>query len=284
MCRPEFDMPSHAGWVFGHPEITITDGSDKWNSLDPTINATYDFLRNFLSEMAEIFTDPYLHLGGDESNYIGAFAGDRSKLAWLAEHNLTEGKPHTTSWDRLWPYFWERLFSEVLTHGTLADKTINLWEAWDLSIFNGGVAVSQLPYDPSKTGVPGYGPTRRKVETPPDTVFNLYTSLNCVLNETAALGLPAVLSAPWYLDDTLLTHEYGDDSKGSVAMQRCHQSAATFGWINSIWKCFYNIFPDDDVPADVAANTSLVMGGEACIWGCVSRRFLFCYCSSNDSP
>ena len=30
------------------------------NSLDPTLNATYDFLRNFLGEMAEIFTDPSL--------------------------------------------------------------------------------------------------------------------------------------------------------------------------------------------------------------------------------
>lgn len=219
--------------------------------------------------MAEIFTDPYLHLGGDESNYVGAFAGDKPKLAWLAAHNLSAGKPHTEAWDKLFPYFWERLFSEVLTLGELAKKTINLWEAWDLTIFNGGAPLSQLPSDPAKTGASGYGPSRRKVKTPPSTIFNLYTTLNCVLNETAARGLPAVLSAPWYLDDTLITHEYGDDSKGSVALHRCHQSPATFGWINSIWKCFYGIYPDDDVSLDLAMNTSLVLGGEACIWGWV---------------
>ena len=34
--------------------------------------------------------------------------------------------PHTAQWDKLFPYFWERLFSEVLTQGVLAKKTISL--------------------------------------------------------------------------------------------------------------------------------------------------------------
>ena len=52
-----------------------------------------------------------------------------------------------------------------------------------------------------------------------------------------------------------------------MAERRCHESPSTFGWINSIWKCFYDIFPDDDVADDLAMNTSLVVGGEGCIWG-----------------
>jgi len=58
---PEFDVPGHAGWAFGHPEITINGGPcSKWQPLDPTLDATYALLKEFLSEMAEIFTDPYL--------------------------------------------------------------------------------------------------------------------------------------------------------------------------------------------------------------------------------
>ncbi len=31
-------------------------------------------------------------------------------------------------------------------------------------------------------------------------------------------------------------------------------------------QCFYGVAPDDDVPEELKYNTSLVMGGEACIW------------------
>ena len=99
----------------------------------------------------------------------------------MAAHNLSAGAPHTPSWDPLWKYFWERLFSDVLTKGTLAKKTISLWEAWDLSIFGGGAPISSLPYDPGHTNVSGYY-RPAKVETPADTLFNLCESqdLLCV--------------------------------------------------------------------------------------------------------
>jgi N-acetyl-beta-hexosaminidase len=54
---PEFDIPGHAGWFFGHPEITISvPAACHWNPLDPTLDRTYTFLHNFLDEMATIFT------------------------------------------------------------------------------------------------------------------------------------------------------------------------------------------------------------------------------------
>ena len=183
---PEFDVPGHAGWAFGHPEITINSGPcSKWQPLDPTSDSTYTLLKEFLSEMAEIFTDPYLHLGGDEANFVDCFVGDKEKTAWMAAHNLSVGAPHTPSWDPLWKYFWERLFSDVLTKGTLAKKTISLWEAWDLSIFGGGAPVSSLPYDPGHTNVSGYY-RPAKVETPADTLFNLCESALCRLSQTRA--------------------------------------------------------------------------------------------------
>ena len=249
---PEFDIPGHAGWVFGHPEITIrAPASCQWNPLDPTLDRTYIFLRNFLEEMATIFTDPMLHLGGDEASFINCV--NSTGAPWVKAHNLTSAS--------LWPYFWERVFREVLATGTLANKTIQLWEQTGLVNFGGGGAGG---WD---TNVHPWKALWRKVNTKPGTGFNLYTDLNAILNATALRGVPAILSAPYYLDDTLATHQESADSKGGVAIHRCHGGPSEFNWINSIWKCFYGVAPDDDVPAELATNTSLVMGGEACIWG-----------------
>ncbi len=74
---PEFDMPGHSqSWMVGYPEIGSAPGpfaiSDKFGvmdaAMDPTRESTYEFLDKFLGEMAELFPDPYLHIGGDESN------------------------------------------------------------------------------------------------------------------------------------------------------------------------------------------------------------------------
>lgn len=74
---PEFDMPGHAtAWLVGHPELgsapgpyTIERGAGIFNpTLDPTREETYKFLDAFLGEMAALFPDAYMHIGGDENN------------------------------------------------------------------------------------------------------------------------------------------------------------------------------------------------------------------------
>jgi hexosaminidase len=73
---PEFDMPGHAtSWLVGHPELgsapgpyTIERGAGIFEpALDPTREETYKFLDAFLGEMAALFPDAYLHIGGDEN-------------------------------------------------------------------------------------------------------------------------------------------------------------------------------------------------------------------------
>jgi hexosaminidase len=72
---PEFDMPGHAtAWLTGYPELGSAPGpyqiERKWGihkpALDPSNEAVYKFLDTFLGEMAALFPDPYLHIGGDE--------------------------------------------------------------------------------------------------------------------------------------------------------------------------------------------------------------------------
>ena len=73
---PEFDMPGHAtAWLVSHPEIgsgkapyTIERRPGVFDpTLDPTNEKTYKLLKTFFKEMAELFPDAYLHIGGDEN-------------------------------------------------------------------------------------------------------------------------------------------------------------------------------------------------------------------------
>src|SRR5262249_11496344 len=73
---PEFDIPGHSpSWLAGHPELGSAPGPYKIErgagifepALDPSREQTYKFLDTFLGEMAALFPDPYLHIGGDEN-------------------------------------------------------------------------------------------------------------------------------------------------------------------------------------------------------------------------
>jgi hexosaminidase len=76
---PEFDIPGHAtSWVVSHPELASLPGpygiERQWGVfnpvLDPTNEATYALLGDFLGEMAALFPDKYIHIGGDENNGV----------------------------------------------------------------------------------------------------------------------------------------------------------------------------------------------------------------------
>jgi len=91
---PEFDLPGHASsWFMGYPEFA--SGKDKpsiqkrFGVFNPTFNPakkeTYVFLGAFFKEMAQLFPDEYMHIGGDENNgkewdanpYIQKFMKDK---------------------------------------------------------------------------------------------------------------------------------------------------------------------------------------------------------------
>ncbi len=73
---PEFDMPGHAtSWLVGYPELASAPGPYQIErqpgimepALDPTREGIYKFLEIFLREMADLFPDEYMHIGGDEN-------------------------------------------------------------------------------------------------------------------------------------------------------------------------------------------------------------------------
>lgn len=74
---PEFDMPGHtSSWFVGHPELASSSGSyhiqegfGVFNpTMDPSRDEVYETLDIFLKEMSELFTDEFIHIGGDEIN------------------------------------------------------------------------------------------------------------------------------------------------------------------------------------------------------------------------
>ena len=74
---PEFDIPAHTtSWFVGYPELASAPGpyliERSWGIKDPVMNPakekTYEFLDRFFAEMSQLFTDEYIHIGGDENN------------------------------------------------------------------------------------------------------------------------------------------------------------------------------------------------------------------------
>jgi hexosaminidase len=73
---PEFDLPAHCtSWLVGYPELASYPGpyniADRFKiyktSINPVKEATYQFLDTFFAEMAGLFPDNYIHIGGDEN-------------------------------------------------------------------------------------------------------------------------------------------------------------------------------------------------------------------------
>lgn len=115
---PEFDMPGHtSSWMVGYPQLASAAGPFHIQTrfgvfdpvMDPTRESTYRFLDKFIGEMAAIFPDPYMHIGGDENNGV-EWHNNPKIQAFMQAHHLT-----TTA--ELQAYFNQRLLKILEKHG-----------------------------------------------------------------------------------------------------------------------------------------------------------------------
>ncbi|HZZ39045.1 MAG TPA: family 20 glycosylhydrolase [Acidobacteriaceae bacterium] len=142
---PEFDMPGHTtSWAVGYPELASAPGPFSVERhfgvfnpvMDPTKDSTYTFIDQFVGEMATIFPDPYMHIGGDENNGVEWKQNPRIQ-AFAREHNL-----HGTA--AIQAYFNQQLlpiltkhgkkmigWDEVLTPGLPKDVMVQSWRGFD---------------------------------------------------------------------------------------------------------------------------------------------------------
>ncbi len=142
---PEFDMPGHTtSWFVGYPEISSGAGPYEIRrefgisdyAMDPTRDSTYKFLDGFIGEMTTIFPDPYLHVGGDETNGV-QWKGNPRIVEFMQTHNMKDTAALQT-------YFNQRLlkivekhhkhmvgWDEVLNPGLPKDVVVQSWRGID---------------------------------------------------------------------------------------------------------------------------------------------------------
>ena len=123
---PEFDVPGHTGaWFPGYPELAsgmpsgpgpFILGATRGAVMDPSKESTYAFLDGFIGEMAQLFPDPYFHIGGDEVN-PRAWNQSESIQAFAKEHGLADAPA-------IQVYFNQRLLKIVQKYG----KTMVGWD------------------------------------------------------------------------------------------------------------------------------------------------------------
>jgi hexosaminidase len=114
---PEFDMPGHTkSWFVGYPELASAPGPYTIRrefgvedaAMDPTRESTYIFIDRFIGEMAEIFPDPYMHIGGDESDGV-QWRGNPRIQEFMRAHALKDAAA-------LQAYFNQRLLKILEKH------------------------------------------------------------------------------------------------------------------------------------------------------------------------
>jgi hexosaminidase len=147
---PEFEMPGHStAWLVAYPELSSgaipkeirREFGVSPYAIDPTRDATYIFIRRFLTEMATIFPDAYVHIGGDETPAPDWKTNPRI-VAFMKAHNLKDN-------DALQAYFNTRVlkiiarlhkhmmgWDEVLTPGLPKDVVVQSWRG-EASLFKG---------------------------------------------------------------------------------------------------------------------------------------------------
>jgi hexosaminidase len=147
---PEFEMPGHStAWLFAYPNLASGTNPDEIRrqfgisdyAIDPTRESTYTFIGSFLAEMATIFPDAYVHIGGDEAPAPDWKSNPRI-LAFMKAHGIKDNEAlqawfntrvlkivaglhkHMMGWD------------EVMTPGLPKDVVVQSWRG-EASLFSG---------------------------------------------------------------------------------------------------------------------------------------------------
>lgn len=167
---PEFDTPGHVqqGYLALDPPIlTPCYQGDKPDGttgpLNPTINATYDFLTKFYQEVADLFPDKFVHVGGDEVSF-DCWQSNPQISQFMKEH------PEITTYAELESYYEVNLLEILKAQNT----SYIVWQ----EIFDNGVKIL------------------------PDTVVDVWKGGNWQedMAAVAKAGYHSVLSAPFYLN------------------------------------------------------------------------------------
>ncbi len=189
---PEIDVPGHSmAAIASYPELSCTkdsktkvnpgssfsewfnDGTFKMridNTLNPSDEKVYEFLDKVFTEMAAIFPNPYIHVGGDEC-YKGFWTKDPNCQALMKKMKMT--KP-----EELQAYFMKRVetilkskgkkligWDEILEGGIAPEATVMSWRG-----IKGGIEAAKMGHyvvmTPTTFGYLDYQQGEQTIEPP----------------------------------------------------------------------------------------------------------------------
>jgi hexosaminidase len=166
---PEIDVPGHSmSAIASYPELScskdtsikVNPGSSfsEWfnngtfkmkidNTLNPSDEKVYEFLDKVFTDMAALFPNPYIHVGGDEC-YKGFWTNDPGCQALMKKMNMTHP-------EELQAYFMKRVESilkskgkkligwdEILEGGIAPEATVMSWRG-----IKGGIEAAKMGHD-----------------------------------------------------------------------------------------------------------------------------------------
>jgi len=84
----EIDTPGHAAsWCAGYPDVCPDVANGCLEPLNPSANATFELLEGLFGDVAGLFPETLMHLGGDEVN-TDCWDDTAVIAEWMAENDM----------------------------------------------------------------------------------------------------------------------------------------------------------------------------------------------------
>uniref|UniRef100_A0A3B5MNF3 Beta-hexosaminidase n=1 Tax=Xiphophorus couchianus TaxID=32473 RepID=A0A3B5MNF3_9TELE len=174
---PEFDSPGHTkSWGKGQSELLTpcyrgATPSGTFGPVNPTLPSTYQFMLSLLKEVASVFPDPYIHLGGDEVDF-SCWRSNPYIRAFM--HKMGFG----LDFSKLEAFYIEKIVNIT----SILRKTSIVWQ----DVFD-------------------YHERRRFLSVVEVWKQGCYL---CEVRRVVKAGLRVILASPWYLDQPGPTHNW----------------------------------------------------------------------------
>jgi hexosaminidase len=144
---PEFDLPGHSQAVgASHPKLLTAcgDSGAPREPLDVTEPAVYRFLYILYDEIADLWPDQWIHIGGDEVS-LECWKTSTKIQTWMKDHNMTNElqllayfetnlMDFVTGVLKRRPIVWQELFDANVS--LPKETVVDVWKSGDLNARN----------------------------------------------------------------------------------------------------------------------------------------------------